>query len=139
MHFERGGDVCNSDVIDVTFDSRSRSISRAKLETRETSIIVCIRIKIEIKVKFKIEKQARDSRDKLQSLSSRDCNCNRWISNPFGVRCFVIVNVIIILLFTFSLNFIFSICSREKRLARRNNMKEDVFNLFTLLFEFCFK
>ena len=58
---------CNSDLIDVTFDLRSRSRSRsryrsrAKLETRETSIIVCIMIKMEIKVEFKIDKQARDS------------------------------------------------------------------------------
>ena len=50
MHFHRGGDVCNSDVIDATFDSRSRS--RTQQETRETSTSIHVEIKIKIEIKL---------------------------------------------------------------------------------------
>ena len=69
---------CNSDVIDVTYDSRSRS--RARQETRETSANIH-KFEIKIEVKIKLEKQARDWRNKLQSFVPKDCNCNCWILN----------------------------------------------------------
>ena len=92
-----------------------------------------------IEIGIKLQKQVNYSGNKLQSFASRDCNCNRLMSNTlslFDVLCCWFS--FYCLMPSIFLHFIFSICSREKIPARTNNIKEDV-KLFKITFGFCFK
>ena len=87
------GSVYTSDVT----DRLTRNQDQNRDQVQETSIRLARQVEIAC-IAIEIEKQARNSRDKLQSIQSSDCNFNCWISD-------LLSTILLFLCLVFTLNF----------------------------------